>query len=310
MSQERWTGDYCSIGHVDWPDGLRERVRVAQKLAFRGMCRWGSLIVALLAALIYSIWGLTHISFHYWWFIFVVVGVGLVLGTGIFLLMQFRAIPHEIRWKAARAALRNERLERFDYAANELGPLSSQDYLLIAPAGRVVVVESESDELSLERTEIRRVASGYASSATQPNRLPLSEDDKAEIRERIQKSRRHAMKGVISFVVIVAFAALVVSTTTASTPELIAIALILPTALFVIVLTNLNSSRLSRHLNRDIEEGFCVLCDAESSEPATDQSGEKPPKFPEPSASITYRLPHSDRPWLIDGTPAPWRRFS
>ncbi|MFI4854178.1 MAG: hypothetical protein ACIAQF_04250 [Phycisphaerales bacterium JB065] len=310
MSQERWTGDYRSIGHVDWPDGLRERVREAQTLAFRGMCRWGSLIVALLAALFYSLWGMMTISFHYWWFVFVVVVVGVVLGTGIFLLLQFRAIPHEMRWKAARAALRNEQLERFDYSANEPAALASQDYLLIAPAGQMVVLESGLDDPTLERVVIRTVASGHAANAIRHNRLPLSGEDKGEIQDRIRENRRHARKGVISLLVIVAFVVIVVSTTTVSSPKLIALALTCPTMLLVIVLTNLNAVRLNRHLKRDLEEGFCILCDTESSVSTPEENGDKASEFPEPSPSITYCLPHSDRLWIIDGVPAPWRRFS
>lgn len=149
MSQERWFGDFRSVGLVDWPEGLRDEVHHELTSVRSEYFRWAAL--AVLSA---------------------VVGVGLAIAVAItpsvHLLFAVPALALAMvapgvaghcgddrreRWTSAKAALRGRQLDVFEAQGTPCDGSEPLPFVLIAPSRSILVLDSRHTELILQPCE-------------------------------------------------------------------------------------------------------------------------------------------------------------
>jgi len=334
MSQERWFGDFRSVGLVDWPEGMRDEFRLERQRLFLPMLLWPVLTVPALAVSIY----LNAASFLNGWspaaaaMSWVAVGVGIV----VFAFGMMRCRKAWKRRGLIARVLRSDQLERFELSQSvidevllaharhhdtpeQVDPLAGVPLeLLIAPRARLLVQIGDERDRPLTEVAIRSVSqhAGFEESADGYH-IQLTPD---ELRELRAYRRKHMMIIPTTFLlgaIFVSVLALTVTTLNAAGPtsyrdkRLIAGTIVFAAAfVYAFFIEQPKQLRLARLLKRDIEDGFCEILDSVAAAEDLIAAGLPEEIRVDDTPSIVRRLPHSKRWWLIDETPAPWRRYA
>lgn len=242
-------------------------------------------------------------------------------------------------WKRRRLiarVLRSDQLERFELSQSvideillahnrhhdtiqEVDPLAGVLLdLLIAPKTRLLVQIGDEGNRPLTEVAIRSVSQHAGlEESTDGYRIQLSPD---ELRELRTYRRKHLMIIPTTFLLGAFFVgglALAIQALTSAAPmgfrdwQLVVGTVLFGAILaYVVCIEQPRKLRLARLFKHDIEDGYCELLDGAAAIEDLIAAGLPGEIAGDDDPAIVRRLPHSKRWWLIDDTPAPWRRYT
>ncbi len=258
-----------------------------------------------------------------------VLGVSLIAGVILFALVVLPANDARQRSKVIRSTLKSESLERFELcpeaidAYENMNPADRELYLrdvpleiLVVPEHDIVVQHDRSPNILLESVPIMTLGiTDHPIVVASPRPVPLSESELHEIRNRRKAILRSSLK----------FAAFYIALTVMMVSVLVLLALS-PSTLrndisfsvlvslgwiyftWVLIFRVRHQLLLAYRLGRDLADASCEVLDGKA---ALDElyADELPDELrPHTPPLIVRRLRYSKLWWLLDDTPALWRR--
>lgn len=258
-----------------------------------------------------------------------VLGVTLIVAVVPFALVVLPANDARQTSKVIRSALKSESLEQFELcrAATEgldvMSATERQGYLrdvpleiLVVPDQDLIVQHDRSPNILLESVPIVTLGiTDHPSVVTGPRPVPLSESELHEIRNRRKAILRSSLKFAAFYIALtVMLASILVLLALSPSTLLNDISFSVLVSLGWIYLTWVLIFRvcpqllLAHRFGRDLTDATCEVLDGKA---ALDElyAGDLPDALrPHTPPLVVRRLQYSKLWWLLDDTPAMWRR--
>jgi len=317
MSHERWTGEYRSAGLIEWPRDLQSEVEAARSRAFRQILGLAALAPCLLVSVIIIGLG-SSLSPTFNWLVITGLSLSAVVLIVTVIVMAFCGNQtFELRWWAARVALRNRVVECFEIPCDESSTESGTEYLILAPEGSIALQSDDSDGLILERTRVIELAATPLGSGDGHEDRELSAAEVLELRDHVIRLRKRAWQLIWGLVAATAGSASTVIAIHVASPmswtfwitTVGSTGLLLAGSIYLFSFTP-RRFRIAQQLELDLEAGTLETVDGDA---ALDRLDESPPlsqHYSSRSMPLTvHRLSRSQTWWIVDGVPAAWRRY-
>lgn len=316
MSQERWTGDYRSIGLIDWPHDLRAQIEATKSKASRQILGLAAMALGLIVSVVLVGLGSASTPTFNWLVVTGIILSILILLAAVLVMCFSGRQTFESRWRAARRALRNDFVERFEKPHDRDRSDSGVEYLIAAPDGSLEVASSDSTEPTLERLRIVEIATAPETTDEHIHERELSPSEFQELCDHANRVRDRAWQSVrqlvVGFLVISGSVLMLYLAGQMSWPAGLTAAGV--SGLWLATLCNVirdapRRLRIARCFDLDLDA--CVLETVDGSE-AFDGLDESPllsQADSKPIPGSVHRLSQSKAWWVVDGIPAEWRRY-
>lgn len=328
MSQERWFGDYQSVGLVDWPDGLRELLQDRYRRHRRVMWRWLSIPISIIilgfaGALVATIPAVGAYPLG-------VILVSLIAAVAAFALVVLFANDARAASKIALKAWTSESLERFTpcrAAIDEFEKMNLVDRelnfrdapleMLILPEGDIVVQHDRSPNIILGTLPIMTLGcTDQPEVEAETAALSLTASELDEIKNRRKMVLEPLWKFAVFYIALtVAMAGLVVlfvlspATLQRDVTFSVFVALLWIYSTWVLAFPMRQRMLIAYRLGRDLVEATCEVLDGAKAVNELYAAGLPDELRPDSPPRVVRRLRHSGLWWLLDDTPALWRRY-
>lgn len=328
MSQERWFGDYRSAGLVDWPDGLRDIIHDRYRRYRRNMWRWlaaplGILVLGSAGSIIAAIPGVDAHPLG-------VLGVSLIAGVAAFALVVLPANDARQASKVALKVWASESLERFAVCpaavdvCEKMNSVDRELYLrdvpleiLVVPKHDIVLQHDRSPNILLGTLPIMTLGcTDRPEVELEKGTLPLTASELEEINRRRAMVIKPLWKFLAFYVALtVAMAGLLVllvlspSTLQRDISFSVLVSLVWIYSTWVLIFPMRHRALLAYRLGRDLVEATCDVLDGDTALDELYATGLPEELRPELPPRVVRRLRHSGLWWLLDDTPAMWRRY-
>ena len=325
--EDRWIGEYQSVGPVEWPQGLRADIEAKLRRATRKLMFWvymcpGNILVGVaIAALGYST------AAHP-----VTSAIGLALaGIGLLSFPVSLLLGNDARKlrSKAKAAWRCRLPEKFElgvHAEEELeaargrGEDIAEDSFVraiyIDPVSSLVLQVDDEPMRVLDPVKVKGVARPAGSSAfgEGPREHRLSEGELEELRKYV-RSGRVSLLGLHAFYALLTVGFVLVWTSIilhwpshgAGVGASVLISLLWVVKTLAVIGPERTRGRLLALLRRDVREGDCEV--VEGRDAVRDLAPSASLDDDDDLPAVVRRLRESKVWWEIDGTPAAWRRY-